>query len=490
MESSVMKALIVQFTSLLPNISQIMFLNYNVSRDMECEGNSQLVWPEDTILLADSIVAADYVRTPVHWRINSTGESYTAAMAAVDVVWTHDCDNDGHRQRFTPQCWGKASRIAICDINGIHTCPKIAFAPAQYSIEELGDDRVKIIIEFDNTKKTLHVDDTSFIIIDDELLVICVDWYMEAKIEQTLRQIIHTWLTIIGMALSIASLFFTVITLLLFPELQNIPGRIVLRLSTSLLVAQFLFLTHYLYAVNAIVCKLVASVEHYFWLVSFGWMNMFALNVSSNFINMYRFLSSSGTSNSMMKLYELCAWGIPLVIVGLSNAIEHFVDDTLMMYGAADSKTCWISPPRALLYVFALPLAVVMFVNMLCFLVTIFIFLRFRQSINQSVDQKLKNNNHEMGTASVKLSLVMGFTWLSGFLANIPSLSQLWYLFIILNSTQGVFLLSAFGLNSRIVLLYKRLVKTGSRFAESSSQMSGISQKSTRLSASSAAPRE
>jgi hypothetical protein len=230
----------------------------------------------------------------------------------------------------------------------------------------------------------------------------------------------------------------------------------------------------------------VASVEHYFWLVSFGWMNMFALNVSSNFINMYRFFSSSGTSDSMMKLYELCAWGIPLVIVGISNAIEHFVDATLIVYGAADTKTCWISPPRSLLYVFALPLAVVMFVNMICFSVTIFIFLRFRQSINQTVDEKMKNNNHEMGKASVKLSLVMGFTWLSGFLANIPSLSILWYIFIILNSTQGVFLLSAFGLNSRIVLLYKRLAQTGSRVAESSGQFSSKSQRSSRLPTSSA----
>ena len=453
-----------QILSALPNVTQIMALNYDPTAALACQGDAKPLWPQDLLFLADGMITADYLNPDViHWRINRTGDTFTASMAAVRVAWIHDFINDEEFQMqrtINPEYWSTESECGICDLYGLQTCPKLAFAPHQYTIQDLMDDQVQVTFEVDDIKKSLEMSKQSVLLIDDELLVVCVEWYINAKQEQTLREIVQTWLTLIGMVLSIAALCITIFTILLFPELQNVPGRVVLNPSVSLLIAQFLFLTHYIYVIQAIVCKLVASLEHYFWLVSFSWMNVFALNVSFTFIKMYRF--SNVGSHANMLLYNIFAWGLPMVFVVVCNAVEHF-GGKLIEYGARETNTCWISPPRALLYAFALPLGVIMLINTVCFSVTIFVFVNTHQSIRQVVEDQEVHKSRGMVLASIKLSLVMGFTWLSGFLANIPSLAGLWYLFIVLNSMQGVMIFSVFGCNRRILTFYQRLTRTGSR---------------------------
>ena len=50
----------------------------------------------------------------------------------------------------------------------------------------------------------------------------------------------------------------------------------------------------------------------------------------------------------------------------------------------------------------------------------------------------------------------MGLTWLFGFLANIPGLWPLWYVFIVLNTLQGVMIFVAFVMNARVLQMYRK----------------------------------
>eukprot|EP00057_Strongylocentrotus_purpuratus_P016624 XP_011671098.1 PREDICTED: uncharacterized protein LOC100889522 [Strongylocentrotus purpuratus] len=53
-----------------------------------------------------------------------------------------------------------------------------------------------------------------------------------------------------------------------------------------------------------------------------------------------------------------------------------------------------------------------------------------------------------------KISTLLGFTWLFGFVAAFAGVSALWYVFIILNSLQGVYIFLAFMANKRVLHLW------------------------------------
>ena len=65
----------------------------------------------------------------------------------------------------------------------------------------------------------------------------------------------------------------------------------------------------------------------------------------------------------------------------------------------------------------------------------------------------------------------MGFTWIFAFSAAFTGVAAIWYIYIIINSLQGLYIFFAFTLNARIARLWKdKITRTysGYRTAESS----------------------
>ena len=89
-------------------------------------------------------------------------------------------------------------------------------------------------------------------------------------------------LSFIGSVVSIVSLVLLLVTYVLFAELRNLPGKIMLNLTISLLLYESVFLSagkkdHQL------VCLVVAVLFHLFALSSFTWMNVMAYDVHRTF---------------------------------------------------------------------------------------------------------------------------------------------------------------------------------------------------------------
>ena len=89
-------------------------------------------------------------------------------------------------------------------------------------------------------------------------------------------------LSFIGSVVSIVSLVLLLVTYVLFAELRNLPGKIMLNLTISLLLHESVFLSagkkdHQL------VCHVVAVLFHLFALSSFTWMNVMAYDVHRTF---------------------------------------------------------------------------------------------------------------------------------------------------------------------------------------------------------------
>ena len=110
-------------------------------------------------------------------------------------------------------------------------------------------------------------------------------------------------------------------------------------------------------------------------------------------------------------------------------------------------KNCWFSHRYALLVFFALPLTLVMVLNIAFFSSSAHMIFsttsttRFTSSSGTQRDFRLY----------IRLALVMGLTWTVGLIAGYLNVEGLWYTFIALNTLQGLFIFLAFTCTEKVV---------------------------------------
>lgn len=89
-------------------------------------------------------------------------------------------------------------------------------------------------------------------------------------------------MTSVGCIASMVSLILLLTTYTFFSELRNLPGRIIINLSLSLLFYQGVFLGAVKTGSNE-QCKIIAVLLHFFVLCSFTWMNVMAYDMHKTF---------------------------------------------------------------------------------------------------------------------------------------------------------------------------------------------------------------
>ncbi|XP_064631430.1 uncharacterized protein LOC135489799 isoform X2 [Lineus longissimus] len=272
--------------------------------------------------------------------------------------------------------------------------------------------------------------------------------------------------TLIGSSLSLAGLAYTFLTYTLLSPLRTLPGKMLMHLCVALFLAQLLFLTGLNRTTDQGVCKAIAMVEHYLWLASFLWMNAISWNTMKTF-------SSNGLKNHSKKRKSLLfgilySWGTPCLIV-MACAVIEFTTLGGFRVGYGNTDVCWISNPYALLFAFALPVGLVILGNTFMFSYTVYNIFRVTQVAKLS---KAEKENHQRIWLYVKLSSVMGLTWMFGFLASFVGSPALWYVFIVFNTTQGVLIGAGFSMNKRIIRMYSSEYSVTSSFKSDDSAKS------------------
>ena len=119
------------------------------------------------------------------------------------------------------------------------------------------------------------------------------------KIRQTSDENIQSYLTVIGLSLSITCLLAVVMTYIRFKALRTVSGLVLLALSLSLLVYQGLLLASPYVTSGTPGCKTVAILLHFMILKSFAWMTVISYDVSKTF-------SQNGW-------YGICSWQLFLI---------------------------------------------------------------------------------------------------------------------------------------------------------------------------------
>lgn len=265
-------------------------------------------------------------------------------------------------------------------------------------------------------------------------------------------------------------------------------------------------------------CTTVAVALHYFFLASHCWMNVMSYDVYRTFATNKCILTRVRDKRKYLSRYALYAWGVPLLVIGaclfidFSNVfpalaigygdhwtggnVSRFVSVTMegkheesVDYSSNSYQeerknitletvdiqyvfSCWIQNPVAALVAFGAPIMLIFLVNCVLFTRTIVAIQRTTRLLKLNRD-KSQSSVHQMTGRNdvilyVKMSSVMGFTWVFGLASSVISavvketsdtvcvvVHVLGILFPILNSLQGVFIFCAFVLNRRVLKLFR-----------------------------------
>ncbi|XP_055020685.1 adhesion G-protein coupled receptor D2 isoform X3 [Boleophthalmus pectinirostris] len=249
------------------------------------------------------------------------------------------------------------------------------------------------------------------------------------------EELILTKLTFIGCGASLCAL---VVTLMLFTVL-DIPKSdrtsIHKNLFIALICAQVILLCSGSAIHNKVACTLVAALLHLFFMAAFSWMLVEGLLLWSKVV------AVNLSEDRHMKYYYLIGWGLPVLIVTITLASASG------KYSA--DGYCWLSVQTGVIWGFAGPVIFIIMVNILVLtrVVVITISTAKRRSILLAMGASPVEQAYEQIRAAVKAVLVLlpilGLTWLFGIL--VPFSIVMAYIFIILNSLQGLFIFLIYG---------------------------------------------
>ncbi|MGH0146420.1 UNVERIFIED_CONTAM: hypothetical protein FKN15_050664 [Acipenser sinensis] len=258
--------------------------------------------------------------------------------------------------------------------------------------------------------------------------------FMEVKWSPEEESIL-TKLTFIGSGASLCAL---VMTLVLFTVL-DIPKSdrtsIHKNLFLALIAAQVVLLSSGSATSNKVACTAVAALLHLFFMAAFTWMLVEGLLLWSKVVTV------NLSEERRMKYYYLIGWGLPVLIVSITLAA------TSEKYSA--DGHCWLSVKNGVIWGFAGPVIFIIMVNILVLTRVVLITLSTakRRAIMLALNSSPIEQAYDQIRAAVKAVLVLlpilGLTWLCGVL--VPFSIVMAYIFVLLNSLQGLFIFLIYG---------------------------------------------
>ena len=332
-------------------------------------------------------------------------------------------------------------------------CPLVELEQSEYSLLSNGS------VYVENWGAVLDIGE--FIASSNQSIAVCSDLFNSTQhggpsyIKVSLQsRLLEDYLSLGGQLLSLISLLIMFAVYIALEPLRNLPGKCLLSLALALFLAQLLFLLLVVPKPNSWPCWLLATATHYFFLAAFFWMNTMSFDIWRTF----QWLShTSEYTCCRFTLYSLYSWMVPLLLVtvALLSDLDYIPLPEYMRPHYAQAF-CWLNNKWGLLIFFAAPIAVLLLINILFFILTVV------NICHASLAAKFVSKGQRMSKRShlvlyVKLTAVMGLTWIFGYLANSsPEHSQImWYLFVVFNSLQGLIICIGFVCNRRVINLLR-----------------------------------
>ena len=255
---------------------------------------------------------------------------------------------------------------------------------------------------------------------------------------------------------------------------KSFPGRMQFNLVLAMAFAIALLLFSPLATEEDKLCVSLAVLKYYAFLASFVWMTCVAGDT------WWALRKSTACQfshvGSSIVAYLLLGWLLPFIMtitvlsVDLSNVETSFAP----RFGGSG---CWITQKLPLILFFFLPFFISVVLNIVFFILTIRM---LKTAFLASNAIRKSNESQHPWHIYIKLFIIMGLTWLVGFAAVWVDSLFVWFLFVVFNSSQGIFIFLAFVVEfSRIKNIFS-CFRCHSDYKESSSVQTGSTQ-TTRL---------
>ncbi|KAF5284109.1 hypothetical protein FQA39_LY17100 [Lamprigera yunnana] len=277
------------------------------------------------------------------------------------------------------------------------------------------------------------------------------------------HQIALQIITYVGCIISIVCLILAIITFQLFRGLKSDRTTIHCNLCICLLIAELLFLIGIDQTENRLGCGIIAAFLHYFFLCAFVWMFFEGFQLYVMLIEVFE------SEKSRLRWYYLIAYGLPLIIVGISGAV--------FPSGYGTPRYCWLRADNYFIYSFVGPVIVVIILNLIFLSMAIIMMCRHA---NASVSMKNKEHSRLASVSgkeenalqskfqshlawlrgAVILVFLLGLTWTFGFLYLDRESVAMAYIFAALNSLQGFFIfIFHYVQNEKVRKEYRKFVR-------------------------------
>ena len=255
-------------------------------------------------------------------------------------------------------------------------------------------------------------------------------------------------LTLIGFSISIICIMLLLITYGLFQELRAVSGMNLMNLSLSLLLSHLIWLIGTSYFTGTKTCKVLAIFEHYLFQVSFVAMSVISYHSCYVFSQPFAGRVANKSWRRFIK-YSAFVWLAPAIFVAICVTLDK-TETFLVDYGT----NCWLGTVNAKLYLFLLPLAILLLFNIVTFSHTALSLYRHDKERPLSLQER---KQHLL--ISAKLATLVGFPWLIAFIGVLfPNVEAFEYLFVIFVCLQGLYIGMAFLFNKKTLKLYKDLL--------------------------------
>ncbi|XP_038052467.1 uncharacterized protein LOC119725179 [Patiria miniata] len=365
-----------------------------------------------------------------------------------------------------------STEIGLCRESALtFTCPTVELQESQFSPVEdidISDSHPNGSLVYIETGEVLSPDE--FVRMNEGRIKVCSSLLANGTGQSPFFNFTHAQaiLSTVGLCISVFAGTITLITYVTFPSLHSRTRKAIMGMVASLIAAQLLLLTSGRAAANKEACTAVAVAGHFLWMASLTWTNVLA------FLLWHTFAASkpapSGGQVPFMSKTSLLgiayALGIPLAVV-IPCLVIHFCSCTEIGVIYSTSRACWVTSGLVNLVAFGVPMALFLVINIVLFARTVWAIRsshrRSEKQLHKKREKKLRRTRREL-MIYIRIASLMGFTWVFGFVSSaFPKVQALSYIFILLNSLQGLFIFLSFTFNSQVKVMWqKKLSPVGS----------------------------
>ena len=256
--------------------------------------------------------------------------------------------------------------------------------------------------------------------------------------------------TIVLSILSISCICLRLILQFTTKRYKSAANRMQFQLCLALGLSTGLLILTPIAASNPPLCYIFSVIKYFSYMSTFAWMTCVAGDT-------WRVLKKSelciqDNPNRSLVKYFLVSWLLPLIISGLAVGLDYLPipDQYKPKFGG---WACWITNMKGILLYFVTPVSAFITINMIFFVLTSS---SLRKTFKSANEVRTSTDKSKQYFVYFKLFILMGLTWIIGIIAAWADTPAVWFLFIFLNTSQGMFIFFAFVFELRYLRLLIR----------------------------------